>query len=107
MPDDTIIVPVKTVTGALHFTEIPRNGLAKDVIDTLLVIDGIREEILGKLEDLGWALQRIRVERKGRLWEEDELMALGDGSSSMLTSSGRCSISSRNHQARYTNCTAD
>jgi len=101
MPDDTIIVPVKTVTGALHFTEIPRNGLAKDVIDTLLVIDGIKDEILSKLEDFGWGLQRIRVERNGRLWEEDELVALGDGSSSSLYSSGRRSVVSRTSKAGY------
>lgn len=77
--NNALIVPVLLVTGSLHFAEIQRDGKAKDVIDALLRLEGIKGEILGDLEEFGWALQRIRVEQTGRAWEEDELMALGDG----------------------------
>jgi len=80
---NTLIVPTLLPTGSLQFAEIPDDGRAQDVIDTLLQIDGLKEEILGGLENLGWGLQSIRTERSGRPWEEDELMALGDGLSNL------------------------
>ena len=84
MPDgaNTLIVPTLLPSGSLQFAEIPKDGRALDVIDALLKIDGLKEEVLGDLEQSGWALQRTRMERSGRPWEEDELMALGDGLSS-------------------------
>ena len=51
----------------------------EDVINSLIALDDVRSEILGELEDNGWALQKIRVEHNGRTWEEDELEAFGDG----------------------------
>lgn len=80
---NTLIVPTLLPTGSLQFAEIPDDGRAQNVIDTLLEIDGLKEEILGGLENLGWALQSIRMERSGRPWEDDELIVLGDGLSNV------------------------
>jgi hypothetical protein len=79
MADSSLIVPVILVTGSLHFAEIRKDGKAQDVVNFLLETEGTKTEILGDLEDSGWALQQIRVEQSGRSWEEDELIALGDG----------------------------
>jgi len=76
---NTLIVPTLLPTGSLQFAEIPEDGTAQDVIGALLEIDGLKEEVVGDLKQSGWALQRIRMERSGRPWEEDELMALGHG----------------------------
>lgn len=83
MPDGstTLIIPAILPTGTLHLIELPDNCRTQDVIRNLVSIDGVKEEILGTLEDHGWALQRIRREKNGRVWEEDELNALGDGES--------------------------
>lgn len=78
-PVMSLIVPALLVTGSLHFAEIQSDGKAQDVVDVLLQAEGIKKEILGDLEESGWALQRIRVEQTGRAWEEDELITLGDG----------------------------
>lgn len=79
MSDHTLIIPTLVVTRSLHFAEISNDGKAEDVVKTLLQIEGLKTEVLGDLEDSGWALQRIRIEQNGRPWEEAELMALGDG----------------------------
>ena len=76
---DILIVPTIIQTGSLHFAEVSTDGTAQDVIDLLLAIEGLKGEVLGDLEDFGWKLQRLRMERSGRPWEEDELLALGDG----------------------------
>jgi diaphanous 1 len=78
-PSSRLIVPTALVSGSLHFAEIDNNGRAQNVIDSLIAVDEVRQDILGPLEESGWALQRIRVEEPGRSWEEDELEALGDG----------------------------
>jgi hypothetical protein len=78
MADNALIVPVP-VSDSFHFAEIQRDGKAEDAVDGLLRVEEIKKEILGDLEESGWALQRIRVEQTGRLWEEDELMIRGDG----------------------------
>lgn len=87
MASQPLIVPVQLVTGSLHFAEIPSDeGKVQDVIERLTKIEEVKREVLGEaqdLEDRGWALQKIREERSGRPWEEDELMALGDGQSLM------------------------
>jgi diaphanous 1 len=82
MPDDTILVPVLLASGSLHFATVARHGTAQNVIDALIALPEVREEVLGELVSDAWALQRIRKEQNGRAWEEDELQALGDGSSS-------------------------
>lgn len=74
-----LIVPTVLVTGSLHFAEVQRDSTAQDVINVLVSLNEVTNEILGDLEDHGWALQRIRVEPYGRPWEEKELEALGDG----------------------------
>jgi len=74
-----LIVPTILPTGSLVFAEVAHEGRAQDVIDTLINMAGVKEQILGDLDDHGWALQRIRVEQHGKVWEEDELLSLGDG----------------------------
>ncbi|KAK0190552.1 armadillo-type protein [Armillaria mellea] len=77
MPTSSFAVPTIFTTATLHFAEVSEDATAQDVIDAL--IETARAEVLGGLDDQGWALQKIRVERNGRPWEEDELEALGDG----------------------------
>ena len=79
MLTNPLIVPTILPTGSLVFAEVAQEGRAQDVIDTLIDLPGVKEQILGDFEDNGWALQRIRVEQSGRVWEEDELLSLGDG----------------------------
>jgi hypothetical protein len=74
-----LIVPVVLTTGSLRFAEVQEDAVARDVTDYLIAIQEVRTEVIGDLEDHGWALQKIRVEHNGRTWEEDELEALGDG----------------------------
>ena len=82
---NALIVPTITPSGSLHFAEVREDAQAQDVIDVLLGIDGLKEELLGDLEDNGWALQKIRMEQNGRAWEEEELTGLGDGACLGLT----------------------
>lgn len=86
MADNSLVVPVILVTGSLHFAEIRKDGKVQDVINFLLETEGAKAEILEDLKESGWALQKIRVEQSGRTWEEDELMALGDGWYFVITS---------------------
>src|SRR5690606_16396886 len=79
MSSDFLVVPTILVTGSLHFVQVHQDARAHDVIDAALKLEGVREEVLGDLDDMGWALQHIRTEQSGRTWEEDELMNLGDG----------------------------
>lgn len=79
MSNRNLIVPIILPTRSLHFVEISGIGCAQDAIDTLLRIEGVTREVLGDLEDCGWALQKIRAEGYGRAWDEDELTTLGDG----------------------------
>jgi diaphanous 1 len=79
MTTSPLIVPTVLTTGNLHFAEVSQHAIANDVIKTLIAVDGVISEILGGLQDAGWALQRVRSEQHGRNWEEEELEALGDG----------------------------
>lgn len=81
MPDgsDDLIVPTVTPAGVLHFVQVPRDATASQAVTALLSIEGLKEEIVRDLEETGWALQKVRRESPGRTWEEDELLALGDG----------------------------
>lgn len=79
-----LVVPIILANGSLHFAEIRPAGTAQDVVDALLASSDARGEMLAGMQEdearkFGWALQRIRVERNGRTWEEDELEGLGDG----------------------------
>jgi len=79
MPSSSLIVPVVVPTGSLHFATIQPDGTVQDVIGALLAQPEVISEILGDLDDSGWALQEIRVEKNGRQWEEKDLEKLGDG----------------------------
>ncbi|KAJ7167544.1 armadillo-type protein [Mycena filopes] len=79
MPPVPLLVPTVLLTGSIKFAQVHESATAKDVIDALLVQDGVKAEMLGDLQDQGWALQTIRAEHPGRTWEEAELEALGDG----------------------------
>ena len=79
MADSSLIVPTLVPSGSLHFAAVRRDAVAKDIIDALSGLEELRSEVLGDLKDSGWSVQRLRKERNGRLWEEAELEALGDG----------------------------
>ena len=79
MVDTSLIVPTDLINGALHFAEVLSNSTVQDVIDALVAMDNVKRDILGDLEDYGWALQLIRREHAGRRWEEHELNCLGNG----------------------------
>ena len=79
MPESSLIVPVVVPTGSLHFATIKPDGIVQDVIDALLAQPEVTSEVLGGLNDEGWALQNIRIEKSGRQWEEEDLEKLGDG----------------------------
>lgn len=79
MSADTLIIPTLLPSGTVHFAEVSQQGSAQDVIDSIMASGEVAKDILGSLEDRGWALQRIRREKPGRTWEQDELEALGDG----------------------------
>lgn len=81
MPESSLIVPVVVPTGSLHFATIHPDGSVQHVIDALLTQSEVAPEVLGGLEDTGWALQKIRIEKSGRQWEEGDLEKLGDGKS--------------------------
>ena len=79
MPDDTLIVPTVLPSGSLYFASVRQDGTVGDVINSLLVLDEVKSDILGDLPPRGWAIQLVRKASPGRQWEEDELESLGDG----------------------------
>ena len=79
MPDNSLIVPTVLTTGSLYFASVKPEGTAQDVIDSLVALDEVNSDILGGLEEAGWALQKVREEESGRTWQEHELEAIGDG----------------------------
>jgi diaphanous 1 len=81
MLEAPLIVPTLLSSGSLHFAEVKSDGTLQDIIDALTNLQDVRLEILGELEEHAWALQRIRVERTGRKWEDEELELQGDGKS--------------------------
>jgi len=79
MPEGSLIVPIVVPTGSLHFATVRPDGTVRDAINALLAQPEVTSEVLGGLDDAGWALQRIRIEKSGRQWEEEDLEKLGDG----------------------------
>ena len=79
MPESSLIVPVVVPAGSLHFATIKPDGTVQDAIDALLAQPEVILEVLGGLDDAGWALQKIRIEQSGRQWEEESLEKLYDG----------------------------
>ena len=84
MPTDPLIVPTVVPGGSLHFATVTSDGTVQDVLDALIANEEVTSEVLGDLEQYGWAIQRIRREHNGRQWEEDELEALGNGKHALL-----------------------
>ncbi|KIY49480.1 hypothetical protein FISHEDRAFT_65448 [Fistulina hepatica ATCC 64428] len=78
MPRSVLTVPVVLASGGLHFTEVPYDGTAQDVIDTLIRNPDVVHDALGDEQEAGWALQRIRAQLPGRLYDEAELNALDE-----------------------------
>ncbi|CEL63667.1 hypothetical protein RSOLAG1IB_05428 [Rhizoctonia solani AG-1 IB] len=88
MDGGTPIVPVLLPAGAIHFARVGPSDTSQDIIQTLLATEGVKADILGDLEnvvgegaDWEWSLQYVRKESRGRVWQDDELDALDDGSS--------------------------
>ena len=75
----SLIVPVLSPAGSTHFASVPHDATVEHVIASISSQHDFVSEVLGDLPDCGWDLQKARVERAGRPWEESELEALGDG----------------------------
>lgn len=73
------ITPIILPSGSLHFASISSNSKVQDVIDSLIINEDVRDEILGDWKHDDWALQKVRKEPTGRLWEDSELETLSDG----------------------------
>ena len=86
MPDEALIVPILSTSGSLQFATVGASATVQDVTDTLLQDPDVSREVLGDLEDYGWALQRIRKELNGRQWTEGELEELGNGAPNICAS---------------------
>ena len=78
-----LIVPTLISSGALHFAAVQQSATALDVIDALSTLEYVRDDVLGDLEDSGWAVQRIRRPLPGKPWEENELKQLGNGNTAL------------------------
>lgn len=78
-PGNALIVPTILPNANVHFATVSNDGTAQDVINALLAVGEVQSEILGDLQEHGWALQVVKTAHEGRRWEEDELNALGDG----------------------------
>lgn len=89
MSESSLIVPVVVPTGSLYFATIKPDGIVQDVVNVLLAQPEVTSEILDGLDGTGWALQRIRIEKSGKRWEEEDLEKLGDGQSYSPCFSGR------------------
>lgn len=81
MPESSLIVPVVVPTGSLHFATVSPDGTVQDVINALLLQPEVTSEVLGDLDGAGWALLKIRTEKSGRQWEEEDLEKLSSGQS--------------------------
>jgi hypothetical protein len=81
------IVPVLLPSGAIHFAKVNPSDTGQEIINVLLATEGIKAEILGELEhsvgegvDWGWSLQHVRKYERGKVWQDEELGKLDDGS---------------------------
>ena len=81
MSVNTLVVPVLSPSGTVHFASIPRDATVKDLINVLQKSDDVREDILNGLPESGWDLQKVRLEEPGRAWEDHELEILNNGKS--------------------------
>ncbi|KAG9076931.1 hypothetical protein FS749_011224, partial [Ceratobasidium sp. UAMH 11750] len=86
MEGSSPIVPVLLPSGAIHFAKANVSDTGQDVIQVLLATEGVKSDILGDLEqssgdavDWEWALQHVRKNERGRVWQDEELNQLDDG----------------------------
>lgn len=79
MASDPLIVPTVLPSGSLHFASVNSDSTIQDVIERLIALDEVTTDVLGDLHPHGWGIQRIRTEKHGRRWEEEELESLGVG----------------------------
>lgn len=88
-----LIVPTLSPSGALHFAAVGREASAQDIINVLSVLDEVKEDILGDLQEEGWAVQRILKGVEGRL--PNGTNKLGDGTGlfyEKITTNLRCRL---------------
>jgi hypothetical protein len=74
-----LVIPILSPSGTLHFTSVDSNASIDQVIVALLQTTIVSREVLGGLDDNGWALQRIRRWSADRIWQQEELETLKDG----------------------------
>lgn len=84
MTEQTTIAPILLSSGSLHFASITSKSTVQDVIDSLKVLEDVCEEVLGDWRYDEWALQKIRKEPLGRLWEDSELETLSIGKAELV-----------------------
>ncbi|KIM29475.1 hypothetical protein M408DRAFT_8151 [Serendipita vermifera MAFF 305830] len=72
-----LIVPTLSPSGAIHFAAVRREATAQDIIDALSVLDEVKEDILGDLQENAWAVQRIHRGLEGRLLSGTSKLADG------------------------------
>lgn len=84
---DFAMAPVLLLDGSLQYPSILPDTTAQDLIETLIQLDDVKRTVLD-VAPTDWALQRVRKEKPGRLWDETELAALSDGERAL----GRCPI---------------
>ena len=75
---DAPTIPVLLLDGTLQHPSISADTTAQDLIETLIQLDDVKCTVLDAAPS-AWALQRVRKEKPGRLWDERELLTLGDG----------------------------
>lgn len=72
-----LIVPTLSPSGAIHFAAVRREATAQDIIHALSVLDEVKEDILGDLQENAWAVQRIHRGLEGRLLSGTSKLADG------------------------------
>lgn len=79
---DSLTVPVLLLDGSLQYPSISADTTAQDLLETLIQLDEVKRTVLD-VAPSAWELQRVRREKPGRLWDETELLTLGDGKDSV------------------------
>lgn len=79
MADDTIVVSVLLLDGSTLHLSVSRDATSQNLVDILTNQEEVKATALPDLPRSLWALQRVRREKSGRLWEQAALDALGDG----------------------------
>lgn len=78
------MVPVLLLDGSLQYPSISPDTTAKDLIEALIQLDEVKRTVLD-VAPTDWALQRVRKEKPGRVWDETALVALSDGEHSLMS----------------------